>query len=162
MVAKVLIKKSFDYLTSNRDLLRSLKLVREFANRQQKKFGKKTQTLTKKSKLLYEGIPKPVGSTVMSHGRLRSYAMIKALQGRAPLGQRLRLSDYKRNVKPKKGRLKKASQKYELRNYKLPRSELKRVFRTKWEKIDYEGEKMLRAQKRLNEIRYKQSGSFIN
>jgi len=85
---------------------------------------KKTQTLTKKSKLLYEGIPKPVGSTVMSHGRLRSYAMIKALQGRAPLGQKLRLSDYKRNVKTKKGKITKASQKYELRNYKILKQKL--------------------------------------
>jgi len=169
MVAKALIKKSWDYFTkktlpsgatqftsrSNKELLGDLKLLREFANRSQKKFGNKTQTLTSKGKLLYEGIPKPLGSTIMSHGRMRSHAMIKALQGRAPLGQKLRLSDYKKGVKPKKKKGTKPQG-------KIPGAQPRRIFRTPWEKADFEAGNVLKAQKRLNEIRYKQSGSYRN
>ena len=63
MGAKTLIKQSFDYLLSNKDLLSKLRTYRRFATNQTKQFGTKTQTLTKKGKLLYEGIQKPLGST---------------------------------------------------------------------------------------------------
>ena len=156
MGAKTLIKQSFDYLLSNKDLLRNLRTYRRFADKQTKQFGTKTQTLTNKGKLLYEGIPKPVGSTVMSHGRMRSYAMIQALRGRAPVGQRLRLSDYKRGVKPKK------KSGTSLKGVMIPGRQPRRIFRTPWEKADFEAGNVVRAQKRLNQIRFKQSGSFLN
>ena len=155
MGAKTLIKQSFDYLLSNKDLLSKLRTYRRFATNQTKQFGTKTQTLTKKGKLLYEGIQKPLGSTIMSHGRMRSHAMIQALRGRAPVGQKLRLSDYKRGVKPKT----KVGTKPQ---GKIFNAKPRKIYRTKWEKIDDEGAKMLKAQKRLNQIRYKQSGSFLN
>ena len=156
MGAKTLIKKSFDYLLSNKDLLRNLRTYRRFADKQTKQFGTKTQTLTNKGKLLYEGIQKPLGSTVMSHGRMRSHAMIQALRGRAPIGQKLRLSDYKRGhmgIKYKRGTKPQG---------KILNAKPRKIYRTKWEKIDDEGAKMLKAQKRLNQIRFKQSGSFLN
>ena len=155
MGAKTLIKQSFDYLLSNKDLLSKLRTYRRFATNQTKQFGTKTQTLTKKGKLLYEGIQKPLGSTIMSHGRMRSHAMIQALRGRAPVGQKLRLSDYKRGVKPKT----KVGTKPQ---GKIFNAKPRKIYRTKWEKIDDEGAKMLKAQKRLNQIRYNQSGSFLN
>ena len=155
MGAKTLIKQSFDYLLSNKDLLSKLRTYRRFATNQTKQFGTKTQKLTTKGKLLYEGIQKPLGSTIMSHGRMRSYAMIQALRGRAPVGQKLRLSDYKRGVKPKT----KVGTKPQ---GKIINAKPRKIYRTKWEKIDDEGAKMLKAQKRLNQIRYKQSGSFLN
>ena len=155
MGAKTLIKQSFDYLLSNKDLLSKLRTYRRFATNQTKQFGTKTQTLTKKGKLLYEGIQKPLGSTIMSHGRMRSHAMIQALRGRAPVGQKLRLSDYKRGVKPKT----KVGTKPQ---GKIFNAKPRKIYRTKWEKIDDEGAKMLKAQKRLNQIRFKQSGSFLN
>ena len=155
MGAKTLIKQSFDYLLSNKDLLSKLRTYRRFATNQTKQFGTKTQTLTKKGKLLYEGIQKPLGSTIMSHGRMRSHAMIQALRGRAPVGQKLRLSDYKRGVKPKT----KVGTKPQ---GKIFNAKPRKIYRTKCEKIDDEGAKMLKAQKRLNQIRFKQSGSFLN
>ena len=155
MGAKTLIKQSFDYLLSNKDLLSKLRTYRRFATNQTKQFGTKTQKLTNKGKLLYEGIQKPLGSTIMSHGRMKSHAMIQALRGRAPLGQKLRLSDYKRGVKPRT----KVGTKPQ---GKILNAKPRKIYRTKWEKIDDEGAKMLKAQKRLNQIRFKQSGSFLN
>ena len=155
MGAKTLIKQSFDYLLSNKDLLSKLRTYRRFATNQTKQFGTKTQKLTNKGKLLYEGIQKPLGSTIMSHGRMKSHAMIQALRGRAPLGQKLRLSDYKRGVKPRT----KVGTKPQ---GKILNAKPRKIYRTKWEKIDDEGAKMLKAQKRLNQIRYNQSGSFLN
>ena len=86
---------------------------------------------------------------------MKSHAMIQALRGRAPLGQKLRLSDYKRGVKPRT----KVGTKPQ---GKILNAKPRKIYRTKWEKIDDEGAKMLKAQKRLNQIRYKQSGSFLN
>ena len=51
MGAKSLIKKSFDYLLSNKDLLSKLRTYRRFATNQTKQFGTKTQKLTNKGKL---------------------------------------------------------------------------------------------------------------
>ena len=153
------VKQSFKAFGNSSDILRNLKLFREFANRQTKQFGTKKQTLTRKKKLLYEGIPKPVGSSVMSHGRMRSYAMIKALKSR---GMKLQLSDYKRGVKPKK-RAGVHGTKSGLKSLgRIPGSRPRKIYETKFERYDDAGAKILRAQKRLNELRYKQSGSFLN
>ena len=156
MGTKIAFSKAIGFLQSNKDLIKKLRSYRSFADIQTKHGAPKTQKLTHKGTLLYEGVPKPVGSTIMSHGRMRSYALIQALRGRAPIGQKLRLSDYKKGVKPKKKKW------TSLKGVMIPGRQPRRIFRTPWEKADFEAGNVLRAQKRLNQIRFKQSGSFAN
>tara|TARA_Y100000310_G_scaffold297828_1_gene331181 strand:- start:1421 stop:1927 length:507 start_codon:yes stop_codon:yes gene_type:complete len=116
------IKYGWAYLSTNKSILDSLKLIREFAKRQ----GKKTQTATDRTNRIYAGRNDKVGSTIMSHGRLRALTHIKEMQKRRGLqGRKLRLSDFHRNVKvvPSKEtmlrRLTKAKQKHALKTTPL-------------------------------------------
>ena len=145
-----LIKYGWAALQSNQDILKSLRLMREYARRINK--SKKTQTATNKTNLIYGRKDKP-GTQIMSHGRMRSLPLIKELQRRRGLhGRKLRLSDYKQGVKAVPStemvvkRLNTAKRKNALKNYNLWSGDVRIITKKSW------GQKIDAAEKRLREV----------